>query len=40
MTDETLRGELVKKGLERVTEFSWDRTAEGLWRSVSQLLPG
>ena len=40
MTDETLRGELVKKGLQRVADFSWDRTAEGLWRSVSQLLPG
>lgn len=32
--DESLRASLVEKGRKRTEEFSWDRTAELIWRSV------
>jgi hypothetical protein len=33
-----LREELIEKGRERRTHFSWDHTAEKLWDSVQQVL--
>ncbi len=33
-----LRQELIEKGRERRTHFSWDHTAEKLWDSVQQVL--
>jgi glycosyltransferase involved in cell wall biosynthesis len=32
--DESLRNRLIQKGIERVKEFSWDRTAELLWKAL------
>ncbi|MCO5275040.1 MAG: glycosyltransferase family 4 protein [Flavobacteriales bacterium] len=36
--DAALRNKLVATGLERATLFSWDRAAEGLWRSMEHVL--
>jgi glycosyltransferase involved in cell wall biosynthesis len=32
--DETLREEMIKKGLERANEFSWNRSTELLWDQI------
>jgi glycosyltransferase involved in cell wall biosynthesis len=32
--DEALREEMIKKGLERAKEFSWNRSAELLWNLI------
>ena len=37
-TDENLKKELSKKGLERSKEFSWDKTAKLLWNSLNKIL--
>ncbi len=34
--DRSLREDLVQKGLERVKQFSWDRTAEQTWRVLEE----
>lgn len=36
--DQHLREQLAARGLERAATFTWDRTAEGLWRSVERAL--
>lgn len=38
--DRALRERLATAGLERAANFTWDRTAEGLWASLEQVLPG
>lgn len=37
--DPQLRADLVAKGVERLKEFSWDRTADLLWKSIEKMLP-
>lgn len=37
-TDENLRAELIKKGRQRVKMFSWDNTAENLWKSMLKTI--
>ncbi len=32
--DREFRNELIRKGLEQQKKFSWDRTAQGLWKSI------
>lgn len=34
--DENLRQQLIEKGKERVKEFSWDNSAEQLWKSIQK----
>jgi glycosyltransferase involved in cell wall biosynthesis len=36
--DVVLRETLVKKGKERLKNFSWDKTAENLWKSVEKCM--
>ena len=36
--DESLRQRLVEKGNERAKEFSWDRTADLLWKSIMKAV--
>jgi glycosyltransferase involved in cell wall biosynthesis len=36
--DESLRNDLVAKGLERSKCFSWDKTADGLWSSFCKMM--
>lgn len=36
-TDETLRQELIIKGIERRKHFSWDATAEKLWKCIEKV---
>lgn len=36
--DGSLRMKLVAAGLERASNFSWDRAAEGLWHSMERML--
>jgi glycosyltransferase involved in cell wall biosynthesis len=36
--DEALRKKLSVAGLERAANYTWDRTAEGLWASVEKVL--
>ncbi len=36
--DEDMRSDLVKKGIERRKEFSWDRTANLLWESIEKTM--
>lgn len=36
--DESLRNELIEKGRERVKQFNWDNTAEGLWQSIERTV--
>ena len=38
-TDSTLRDAAVERGLRRAQDFSWDRSAELLWKSIQRLLP-
>jgi glycosyltransferase involved in cell wall biosynthesis len=33
-----LRNDLIRKGRSRIKHFSWDKTAEGLWKSVESLV--
>lgn len=37
LTDEKLRGELIKKGLTRAQEFSWEKTARGILDILEKL---
>ncbi len=37
-SDEKLRENLASKGLQRCRDFSWQKTADGLWKSVEQVL--
>ena len=39
LTDEELRKELIEKGLQRATHFSWDYTARDLWLAIEKILP-
>lgn len=36
--DRALRDRLSAAGMERARRYSWDRTAEGLWRSIEQVI--
>lgn len=36
--DEDMRSDLIKKGIERRKEFSWDRTANLLWESIEKTM--
>ncbi|MBP8823397.1 MAG: glycosyltransferase family 4 protein [Flavobacteriales bacterium] len=36
--DQDLREQLAAQGLERAAGFTWDRTAQGVWSSVEQVL--
>jgi glycosyltransferase involved in cell wall biosynthesis len=36
--NDQLRQELIRKGLERVRLFSWDKTANAFWGSIEQCL--
>ncbi|HVQ37622.1 MAG TPA: glycosyltransferase family 4 protein, partial [Pyrinomonadaceae bacterium] len=38
LTDEALRGRIVKAGLERVPQFSWERVAENTYEMYCQVL--
>lgn len=38
LNEEHLRKDLIQKGQERVKLFSWDKTAEKLWKSVERTL--
>lgn len=38
-TDEALREKLATAGLARSANFTWDRTAKGLWKSIEAILP-
>ena len=37
LSDEGLRTELRRKGLERAKQFSWQRTAEIVWKNLHDL---
>ena len=37
--DKALRQDLVREGMERKRLFSWERTADLLWKAVEQGLP-
>lgn len=37
--DEALRIDLVEKGTKRLANFSWDQTADLLWKSIEKILP-
>ncbi len=37
-TDEDLRQQLIQNGRERRKAFSWDKTAEKLWNSITQIM--
>jgi glycosyltransferase involved in cell wall biosynthesis len=37
--DEELRRDLVAKGANRLTKFSWEQTADLLWKSIEKILP-
>ena len=37
-TDENLRKDLIEKGRIRRQNFSWDKTAEGLWHCIEELI--
>jgi glycosyltransferase involved in cell wall biosynthesis len=36
--DEAFRARLIAAGLERAQRYTWDRTAEGLWASIEQVI--
>lgn len=38
--DEHLRSELIRKGAEHVTQYSWDRTAGLVWKAMMKALEG
>jgi glycosyltransferase involved in cell wall biosynthesis len=37
-TDEKLREQLISKGLIRCKDFSWQKTADGLWNSIEKVM--
>lgn len=37
-TDQILRGQLIKAGNERATLFTWDKSAERLWKSIESAM--
>lgn len=39
-TGEELRKDLAEKGLERVKDFSWDKTSERFWNLIESVLDG
>ena len=36
--DEKLRVDYINRGLERVKEFSWDKSAERFWNLIEKVL--
>jgi len=38
--DENLRQEMIQKGFQRCQTFSWDASAQNLWRSIEKTLDG
>jgi len=38
LSDEKLREDLIKKGLERAKDYSWDFTARDLWLAVEKMI--
>jgi len=38
LEDENLRTKLAKAGAKRVTDFSWDKTADLLWKSIEKMM--
>lgn len=36
--DQTLREKLIQKGLLRAEEFTWDKSAERLWKSIEKVM--
>lgn len=39
-TDENLRHSFIEKGRKRRTDFSWDKTADALWKSIEKAAYG
>ena len=37
--DPEMRASMVRKGMTRLEHFSWDRTADLLWKSIEKILP-
>ena len=37
-SDEKLRKELIERGLERRKQFSWDKSAESLWKAIERTV--
>jgi glycosyltransferase involved in cell wall biosynthesis len=38
ITDKSLQEDLKLKGLARAKQFSWDKTAENLWKSFERMM--
>ncbi|MFA5574842.1 MAG: glycosyltransferase family 1 protein [Brumimicrobium sp.] len=38
LQDDSIRQLYIDKGLERADEFSWDKTAEGLWKAIQTIF--
>ncbi|MEZ0343291.1 MAG: glycosyltransferase family 1 protein [Caldimicrobium sp.] len=38
LTDETLRSELIARGLSKAKEYTWDRTVEEIFKSICRLI--
>ncbi len=38
ITDELVKNALINKGFKRAKDFSWDKTAESLWRSIEKIM--
>jgi glycosyltransferase involved in cell wall biosynthesis len=38
--DESLREDLIEKGFQRCKTFSWDASAQNLWRSIEKTVSG
>ena len=36
--DSTLRKQLIEKGRNRKYKFSWDKTAENVWKSIEKTI--
>jgi glycosyltransferase involved in cell wall biosynthesis len=36
--DTTLRNDLIRKGMDRKNEFTWQRTADLLWDSIEKAI--
>jgi glycosyltransferase involved in cell wall biosynthesis len=37
LANKNLRASLIEKGLERVKQFSWQNTADGIWKTLNEL---
>lgn len=37
--DSALREDLIRRGFERVKQYPWEKTAESIWTSISQIYP-